>query len=869
MPNLLGGLAAWCGARPRMMAMAALLLAVLGVLTIRTDLGVSTDTGMLFSARLPWKQRQNALRDAFPQTKNILVVVIDATIPEEADATADSLAAALRGDTTHFTSIVQPAASPFLQRNGLLYLGTDKLTDLLDRMVDAQPFLGQLAADPSLSGLAGALSLIGTGAVRQHADLTAFDAALRSFHAAMSGDHPKPLSWQNLLAGQVAALAGRYRFVLIKPKLDYGALQPGATATKAIREAAKNLVFVKNGSARVRITGPVALDDDEFAAVAQGAAGGLLASLVLVTMWLWIAVRSWRLILPILGTLLLGLDLTAAFAALAVGTLNLVSVAFAVLFVGLAVDFAIQFTVRFREASTEHPDAPSALAAAGRRSGGQILVAALSTSAGFLAFTPTSFAGVAQLGLIAGIGMLIAFACTLTVLPALIALCRPRPEAGEVGFTWARPADAALVRHRRLILAVSGLLALLGIGLSPWLIFDSDPLHTKNQSSESVTTLNELVADPVTNPYSIEMLLPSIDQVAPMAAKLRKLSTVDGTESLDSLVPTDQAAKLPLIADAASLLTPTLSVQAKPAPDAAALRAGLQHDVPSMQKAAATMPPDAPFALVTRDMERLAGATDAQLLAANTALTGFLPAQLSSLRTVLGATAVTRADIPNDLAAQWVTPDGRAKLQVLPTRAASQDSAGLHHFVAEIVAVAPDASGAAVAIVRSADTIVAAFRLAAIGAFVSIAVILLVALRRVLDALLVLAPLMLSTLLTVIVAVLLPLPLNFANIIALPLLLGVGVSFNVYFVMNWRAGLQMPLSSATARAVFFSALTTATAFGSLALSKHPGTASMGLLLLVSLACTLISTLTFEPALLASVSREGRPSFLKKRSKTLL
>jgi predicted RND superfamily exporter protein len=119
------------------------------------------------------------------------------------------------------------------------------------------------------------------------------------------------------------------------------------------------------------------------------------------------------------------------------------------------------------------------------------------------------------------------------------------------------------------------------------------------------------------------------------------------------------------------------------------------------------------------------------------------------------------------------------------------------------------------------------------------------------------------------VAVLLPLPLNFANIIALPLLLGVGVSFNVYFVMNWRAGLQKPLSSATARAVFFSALTTATAFGSLALSKHPGTASMGLLLLVSLGCTLISTLTFEPALLASVSREARPSFLKKRSKRLL
>ena len=152
-------------------------------------------------------------------------------------------------------------------------------------------------------------------------------------------------------------------------------------------------------------------------------------------------------------------------------------------------------------------------------------------------------------------------------------------------------------------------------------------------------------------------------------------------------------------------------------------------------------------------------------------------------------------------------------------------------------------------IVRSADTIVAAFRIAAVGALAAIALILLLALRRVRDAALVLAPLLLSSLLTVIAAVLLPLPLNFANIIALPLLLGVGVSFNVYFVMNWRAGRRMPLSSATARAVLFSALTTATAFGSLALSQHPGTASMGALLLLSLACTLLCTLTFLPALL--------------------
>ncbi len=853
-PLFLGRLTGWCGGRPRLVACLAAMLGLLGLLSIRADLGVSTDTGTLFSASLPWKQRQNALRDAFPQTKSILVAVIDATIPEEADATAASLAAALRPDTTHFISVVQPTDSPFLQRNGLLYLETAKLADLLDRTVDAQPFLGQLAADPSLAGLASALSLIGMGVTRQHADISAFAPALRGFHAALADG--KTLSWQNLLAGPAAAMAGRYRFVLIKPIQDYGALQPGARATAVIRRVAAGLPFVQDGSARVRITGPVALDDDEFATVAHGAVSGLAASLVVVVLWLWLAVRSWRLILPIMGTLLLGLDLTAAFAALAVGTLNLVSVAFAVLFVGLAVDFAIQFSVRFREASTTHPDIASALGSAGRRSGAQILVASLSTSAGFFAFTPTSFAGVAQLGLIAGTGMLIAFACTVSVLPGLIALCRPAPEAGEVGFAWARPADAFIVRNRRPILAGAAVLALLGAGLAPWLQFDGDPLHTKNQTSESVTTLADLAADPVTNPYSIEMLEPAIGDVAARAAMLGKLPTVTGTISLDSLVPADQATKLPMIADAASILLPTLAVQAVPAPDAAGLRAALGRALPAMQDAARTMAPDAPFAQVTADLQRLHTAGDAQLLTAGRALTRFLPGQLRQLQTVLGAGPVTRADIPPVLAAGWITPDGRAKLQVLPTRAAARDSAGLHRFVAEVTRLAPEASGAAVAIVRSADTIVAAFRLAAIGALAAIGIILLVALRRLLDTALVLAPLVFSTLLTVIAAVLLPLPLNFANIIALPLLLGVGVSFNVYFVMNWRAGMRTPLGSATARAVLFSALTTATAFGSLAASQHPGTASMGWLLLVSLGCTLLSSLTFEPALLASVSRRS-------------
>ncbi len=209
---------------------------------------------------------------------------------------------------------------------------------------------------------------------------------------------------------------------------------------------------------------------------------------------------------------------------------------------------------------------------------------------------------------------------------------------------------------------------------------------------------------------------------------------------------------------------------------------------------------------------------------------------------------MTIESIPQDIARDYVLPDGRALLKILP-KGRMSDNKVLYRFLNDLLSVDKNTAGTALEVVASAHTMVHAFSTAAVSALVMIAIILFVALRRLLDVLLVLAPLLLSALLTVILIVVVPETLNFANIIALPLLLGVGVSFNIYFVMNWRAGIKSPLTSPTARAVLFSALTTGTAFGSLAASQHPGTASMGRLLLMSLACTLLATLTFIPALL--------------------
>jgi hopanoid biosynthesis associated RND transporter like protein HpnN len=839
----------------KLVVLAGALLAGLGGFAIAARLGVSTDTSLMFSDRLPWRQQEIERARDFPQLDNLLVAVIDAKIPEEADATAAGLAGALAADKAHFVEIRRPDASPFLRREGLLLMDQKQLQQSLDSIIGAQALLGELAADPSARGVFDSLSLLSEGVQSGQADLGSYRPALENFHQAMAraiAGQPEPLSWTRLLGGNVADLGGQYKFVVFRVNQQFGALRPGGAATQAIRDAANGLEFVKSGDARVRITGQVALADDEFSTVAQGAVTGLIGSILLITLWLFLAVRSWRLIVPILLTLVLGLVYTVTFAALAVGTLNLVSVGFGILFVGIAVDFAIQFCVRYREFRYEMPNEQGALRQTGRCVGRQILVAAAATSAGFLAFVPTQFRGVAELGLIAGVGMIIAFLCTLIFLPALIALFRPRGEMAEVGFRWAVPLDAKVRRWRLPMLAGFAFLAVLGAVLVPRLTFDSDPLHTKDASTEAMRTLHDLMDSPVTNPFTIDVLARNPADAAAMADKLGKLPLVAGVVSINSFMPDHQREKLALISDANDLLGPTLVAEKTVGavnPDA--IRLAAKTALPQIEKALPSLPADHPLAEIADDLRRLSVAPDSTVLDVDRALTRFLPAQLDQLRTLLSAAPVSQSDIPQEISRDWLLPDGRARLQVL-SKPEAQSSAGLRQFVDQVTAVEPAAGGAAVSIVSTSATITGAFRSAALTALVAIALILAVALRRLLDLALVMAPLLLSALMTVLLAVLLPLPLNYANIIALPLLLGVGVSFNIYFVMNWRAGETSVLGSATARAILFSALTTGTAFGSLALSAHPGTASMGTLLLISLGCTLVASLAFIPALLASV-----------------
>jgi uncharacterized protein len=807
---------------------------------------MNTDVDGLLAADLPWRQQEKILAKAFPQRDDLLVIVVDGQNAAAAEDAAARLTEKLTQRPDLFRNVNRPDALPFFRQQGLLYLEQAELADVIDRLMQAQPLLGSLAADQSLRGLFGTFGLMLKGIETKAVSPEQFAPIFQKISTIARAQHAgkiEPLDWQTLLNPAHESRQLR-RFILTQPTLDYSALSPGHAATTAVRAMIQDLALPQ--TVTLRLTGSVALNDEEFGSIADSMGWAGLASMLLVALLLGLALRSVRLVMPILLTLLVGLILTTAFGLALFGALNLISVAFAVMFIGIAVDFGIQFGVRFRDQHFLNPDRDAALQETAKIIARPLVLAALATALGFFAFTPTAYAGVAELGAIAGGGMIIALVCNLTLLPALLTLFRPPAEAEAVGFAWLRPMDDALVRNRRLVLMASLGLALVGAAVASQLRFDFDPLNLKDPKAESVATMFDLAKNLDTTPYTAQLLAKDLASADALAEVLRALPEVARVMSLSSFVPADQDVKLPLLNDARLMLLATLTPTDFASPPRGEDLVKATGDLIAALKAQQQIHPAiAELAEVLTPLQN----DQAALFQLQESLIAGLPKQLLQIRDLLGAAPVTVAELPEALQRDWMTADGRARLEIYP-KLPPREGDNLLRFNRAVQNVAPEVTGTTIAIVESGRTVVNAFIQAALFAIILIALLVFLTLRKVFDTLALMSPLVLAGILTLASCVVLQIPVNFANIIGLPLLLGLGVSFAIYFVTYWRDGGTAPLQSSMARAVVFSAATTLVAFGSLALSTHPGTASMGWILTIALVLTLLCNCFLLPALLS-------------------
>jgi len=564
---------------------------------------------------------------------------------------------------------------------------------------------------------------------------------------------------------------------------------------------------------------------------------------------LWLAVRSWRLVAAIVVTILFGLVATSALGLVTIGRFNLISVAFIPLFVGLGIDFGIQICVRYNAERAEGATPEAALRRGTAALAGALTLAAGAIFLGFGAFLPTAYIGIAELGVIAGLGMVVALAASLTLLPALVLVLKPGAPRHDVGLPGLAATGRLLERRRGAVLAAFVAMLLASIAVLPWVDFDFNPLHLRDPAAPAMATLADLTGDPDRTPNTIDVLAPDRAAAAALARRLAALPEVKQVVSLDSFVPADQAPKLAAIQDAALLLDVAINpFDLAPPPSDAETVAALRAVAARLGGAAGR---DAQRLATT--LTQLAAATPAQRRAVEAMLTQPLATMLEQVRLVLQAGPVTATDLPADMVRDWVTRDGRVRLQVFP-RGNGNDNRVIRRFRDAVAGVTPAISGLPVATQAAASTVAGAFVQAGAIAFGLVSLLLVVVLRNLREVAFTLAPVILSIFLTLGSCVLIGQPINFANIIAFPLLFGVGVAFHIYFVMAWRDGARDLLQSSLARAVLFSALATGTAFGSLWLSHHPGTAGMGKILMISLIWTLICALIFEPALLGPARR---------------
>ena len=827
-------------------------------------LGINSYIQDMISEDLPWRQTFIEYHESFPQFVDNLLIVIDGLTPELAQAAQQKLANALERDRSGlFVRVFLPGAGPFFDRQGLLYLSTDELLDLSDRLAELQPVLAILARSPDLPGLAQLFQPASED--RANISLPALDRPLKSFRQSFdhtTEDHLSSVSWQGLLASGNQPVSSARRVILLETRRNFDRFLPGEAAINRVRELVASLELDPDHRVTVRLTGPVALEHEELQSVEQGSVLVGFLALALVSIVLLIAFRSFQLIAVSIITLLTGLIGTAAFAAFAVGNLNLISIAFGVLYIGLGIDFAIHFSMCYRELIGQGKNTGLALHETARDVGRSLVFCALTTSVGFFAFYPTDFVGVSELGLISGVGMYISLITSLTLLPALLTVWpSARKIAGPGRIRPRKPfANEPYGRYTRVL---AGLLALLTLTQVGDLVFDNNPMNLRDPEAESVVAFEEMRSDQLATPMALSVLVDSLAAAEEKARQLDQLPEVGRTMTISNLVPDEQPQKIAIIDDLNLLLGSSLKggANGSPTTEIGAKRAALESLISNLVRLESVADENQSgefeklrLAAETFRTELARLDTDRQetrLKLLETNLLGGLGQTLDNLRLAIMAEQFDLSDLPEEIASQWRTADGRYRIAIYPREdLANRESE--EQFINAVRAEDPDATGIAAVEFEAGKLVVSAFRQALTTAVIFVFALLVLLIRNWRDPLLIMVPVVLSALLAVSVMVLSGMSLNFANIIALPLLFGIGVDNGIHIVHCYRMARPSKLNlmeTSTVRAVFFGTLTTIVSFGSLALSSHYGMATMGQLLTIGMILTLFTTLIVLPTLL--------------------
>lgn len=869
-------------------------LAVLAVLFTAVQLQFQSNRVDLVSSGDRYKQLDRRYSEEFAPVPDRVVVVIEADDPERAKAFATTLGRRWEGDPT-FSTVQYRIDGNSLKTKGLWYLSPEDLTALRQRLDAHRKIVSELADSPTLENLFALLNremtraLVGhifTGALEDDAengpqDLTLVRSILRQMNGWLAGPRTYESPWEAAFAGD--AMAGsrdgflwsddrRLLFVLADPRAEAGSFNRFAPAVAKVRADVRE-VRRAYPDVKVGVTGRAVLESDEMTVARRDMAIATLIAVLGVAMLLVVVFRG--LVRPALAVLTLGIGLSwsLGFATLTVGHLNILTIVFLPMLVGLGIDYSIHFIARFEEERGAGRGIQDALARTYAGAGKGIAAAALTTAVAFGTLMLTGFKGLVELGFLGGSGILLAVLAALTALPALLVLDETRRGADAAGGGtrgWRRePFLSRLHRYPRLAVAASGLLAGLSLPTLGGVRADFNLLNLQAQGTEARVWMERVSASSARSLLFEEVAAASLEEAGRKVAALEALPSVAEVDSVLAVLPRDQERKRDLIA-ALRPLVPDVSFRwdGIGSVDLDALRAVLGRIKFKMVEEAGGAPrsEEERFGqerqevrrLIDRFVETTEGMGPAE---ARRALTEFqtvllrdLADKVATLRAQVVAGPVTVGDLPAGLRARYVGRTGHYRLFVYPSEDIWEYPA-LARFVRDVRSVEPDAYGAPVMTFEYLRTMKEGYQHAVMYAVIAVGLLVLLAFRAVRPALLALVPLGVGAVWTLGLMALFDLSFNAANLLFLPLIVGIGIDNGIYVVHRAReegSGTAAPswLPSSTARAITLSSLTTLVGFGSLMISSHQGIRSLGLIVAFGMASVLVASLITLPGLLA-------------------
>ncbi|HJV35694.1 MMPL family transporter [Geomonas sp.] len=859
---------------PWMVLLVALVLSALSLWYTTQRMEFLTGRDDLMPKNTSFNRDYQAYRAEFGNPEDI-VVVIESADAERAGAFGQKLYDAFSRDKEHFSDVFYPYALPFFKNNGLLFMDLADLKELHRNISLAAPPLKALAKAPSVQTLFNYMTQTMDSYVAGDSSklpgivfmLDKLGAGFTSFGA--GGGAPPSLESMFMSSESSFAKAGRQQILTVLPVRNMVGFVPAGAAIATVRaEIAKVSALPEFKGVKVGLTGAPVLENEEMATSQHDISIATVLSLALTVVLLLLAFRGVLNVFAAMVSLLVAISLSFGFATVAIGHLNILSMVFAIMLIGIGIEYGIQLVLRYQEELKLGSMELEAIHTGLDRNIWAIVMAAATVAAAFLTFVFTDFRGIAELGVIAGGGVVICVAVTFTVLPAMLVLLarhrKPRKPRVERPRPHLKRLSLILFGYPKVVIAGTFVLCVASLYPLSQIAFDYNLMNLQAKGLESVTYAYKLMRSKENAGYFAVVVAKDKADAAAKTKALEALPTVDHVVSVNSFVPDHQQEKLAELAairqelsdikpakyeEELSLMElPTVFENFRNAVVKLKAKLDAEHrpEAQPVGKFLATL--DAFFAKLEKERNKNAVG---MLQDFQGGMFKDLPDKINLLKESLNAKPITEADIPPELKSRFVGKTGKLLLQVAPKHEIF-DRKPLKAFLDDVRRLEPHATGEPVMVYESMTIMRDAYQRAFIYAFCAIVVILLVAFRSFKFALIGLVPLVVGVLFMVAGMWMFGISFNSANIIVMPLVLGIAVDSGIYIINRFRREDETAatvITSSTGIGVLLNTLTIMASFGALMVAHHQGVFSIGAVMSLGMVACQVAFMITLPAVL--------------------